>query len=976
MSQTPHRYTAELADALEVAWQDRWEEQGTFRAPNPAGPWADPDGVAAFPGGHLLVLDMFPYPSGKGLHIGHPLGYIATDVYARFHRMLGMNVLYALGYDAFGLPAEQYAVQTGQHPRKTTEDNIAIMARQLKRLGMSHDDRRAIRTIDPDYYHWTQWIFLQIYNAWYDHDAIRPDGGRGRARPIADLIAQFEAGERDAPGSTAWADLSDRQRAEVLDGFRLAYTSHAPVNWAPGLGTVLANEEVTNEGRSERGNFPVFKKDLRQWMMRITAYADRLADDLDRVNWPEKVKIMQRNWIGRSSGALVRFPIARDGESYAASDPPIEVFTTRPDTLFGATFMVLAPEHPLVDALVPDGGWPEGTTPVWTGGEATPQAAVTAYRRSAARKSDLERQADTKDKTGVFTGGFAVNPTTGTRIPVFIADYVLMGYGTGAIMAVPGGDQRDYDYAQAFELPVIYTVQPDDAHDGACAYTGDGEVINSAGPQLNLNGLGVADAKEQMITWLQDRGWGEGTINYKLRDWLFSRQRYWGEPFPIVFDEQGVAHALPESMLPLELPEVADYSPTTFDPDDNSSEPQAPLARATEWVEVDLDLGDGRGRRRYRRETNTMPNWAGSCWYYLRYLDPANGSALVDPANEAYWMGPRPEPVAGAPAGVADPGGVDLYIGGVEHAVLHLLYARFWHKVLYDLGHLSSDEPFRTYFSQGYIQAPAYKDARGQYVEASEVVESVDAAGEAAFSWRGEPVSREFGKVGKSLKNMISPDEMYAAYGADTLRLYEMGMGPLEQSKPWETRAVVGSHRFLQRLWRNVLDEETGQVRVADARVEDLSADLLGVWHRTIAAVREDYGALGFNTAIARLTELNNALTKLAAPPRRVVEDLVLMTSPLAPHVCEELWARLGHDQSLAYEPFPVPDERYLIDETVTCVVQIRGKVRDRLEVASDITEEELRERALALPKVVEATPDGVRTVIVRAPKLVNVVPV
>ena len=972
-TETPHRYTAELADQIEVAWQDRWLEEGTFRAPNPAGPWADPEAVAAYPNGSLLVLDMFPYPSGKGLHIGHPLGYIATDVFSRYNRMLGKNVLYCLGYDAFGLPAEQYAVQTGQHPRKTTEDNIVVMARQLRRLGMSHDDRRSIQTIDPDYYKWTQWIFLQIFNSWYDTEAVRPDGGRGRARPIGELVDEFSAGHREVPGGARWADLSDHQQADLLDDYRLAYTSHAPVNWAPGLGTVLANEEVTSEGRSERGNFPVFKKDLRQWMMRITAYADRLADDLDRVDWPEKVKIMQRNWIGRSNGAKVRFPIAEEGASHTPNDPAIEVFTTRPDTLFGATFMVLSPEHPLLDSLVPAGDWPEGTKPAWTGGAATPAEAVAAYRLMASRRTDLERQADTKEKTGVFTGGWAVNPVNGTKVPVFVADYVLMGYGTGAIMAVPAQDERDWDFATRFDLPIVRTVEPPADHDPDTAFTGDGPAINSQNATLDLDGLGVADAKAAMITWLEEHHWGEGTISYKLRDWLFSRQRYWGEPFPIVFDAQGVAHALPESMLPLELPDVPDYSPKTFDPEDNSSEPEAPLARATEWVNVELDLGDGRGLRRFTRETNTMPNWAGSCWYYLRYLDPANHDAMVDPANEEYWIGPRESAVAGAPEGTVDPGGVDLYIGGVEHAVLHLLYARFWHKVLHDLGHLSSDEPFRKYFSQGYIQAPAYTDARGQYVEASEVVESVGDDGASVFTWQGEPVNREFGKVGKSLKNMISPDDMYEQYGADTLRLYEMGMGPLEQSKPWETRAVVGSHRFLQRLWRNVIDEETGAVRVTDCAPSD---ELVRTLHKTIAAVREDYATLGFNTAIARLTELNNAVTKVeGGAPRAVVEQLVLMTSPLAPHICEELWSRLGHDGSLAFEDFPVADPSLLVDDTVTCVVQIKGKVRDRLEVPSDITEDALRELALASPKVQEAISGGIRTLIVRAPKLVNIVP-
>ncbi len=979
MSETPHRYTAELAGEIEVAWQDRWEQRGTYHAPNPAGPWADPEGVDAHPEGHLLVLDMFPYPSGAGLHVGHPLGYIATDVFARYHRMLGKNVLHCLGYDAFGLPAEQYAVQTGQHPRTTTEDNIVIMARQLRRLGLGHDDRRAIRTIDPDYYRWTQWIFLQIFESWYDAEAVRPDGGRGRARPVSELVEEYRSGARPLPADDgrAWDDLSEPERADIIDGQRLAYTSEAPVNWCPGLGTVLSNEEVTNEGRSERGNFPVFRRNLRQWMMRITAYSDRLADDLDRVDWPEKVKAMQRNWIGRSHGARVTFPVLTEGVATgpdavgvpAAPGTGIEVFTTRPDTLFGATFMVLAPEHPLVDELVPAGGWPEGTRDAWTGGAPTPHEAVTAYRRAASRKNDVERQSEGKDKTGVFTGGWAVNPVTGAPVPVFVADYVLMGYGTGAIMAVPGQDERDWDFATVFDLPRIRTVAPSEGHDESTAFTGDGPAVNSANAEISLDGLGVTEAKAAITTWLGAKGIGEPTVSYKIRDWLFSRQRYWGEPFPVVFDEDGVAHGVPDSMLPVELPDVPDYSPKTYDPEDAGSEPEPPLSRVDEWVHVDLDLGDGRGTRRYRRETNTMPNWAGSCWYYLRYLDPANADALVDPANEEYWMGPRAEAVAGAPAGTRDPGGVDLYVGGVEHAVLHLLYARFWHKVLHDLGHLSSDEPFRTYFSQGYIQAAAFRDDRGQPVEAREVQEAADGS----FSWNGEPVSREFGKIGKSLKNMISPDEMYASYGADTFRLYEMGLGPLEQSKPWDTRAVVGSQRFLQRLWRNVVSEETGEATVVDAPMDDATARVL---HRTIDAVRTDYAGLGFNTAIARLTELNNALTKLGdGVPREAAEQIVLMVAPLAPHAAEELWARLGHEESLVHHPFPVADPALLVEETVTCVVQVRGKVRDRLEVPGDITEDALRELALASPKVQAALENGVRSVIVRAPRLVNVVP-
>jgi leucyl-tRNA synthetase len=967
MSETPYRYTAELADTIETTWQDRWEEQGTFHAPNPAGPWAEPEKVGDRE--KLLVLDMFPYPSGAGLHIGHPLGYIATDVFARYHRMTGKNVLHCLGYDAFGLPAEQYAVQTGQHPRKTTEENIVVMKRQLRRLGLAHDDRRSIETIDPKYYKWTQWIFEQIWDAWYDVDAVREDGGKGKARPISELVAQFESGSRAVPDGRDWAALSEAEQGEVLDGFRLAYTSQAPVNWAPGLGTVLSNEEVTSDGRSERGNFPVYKTNLRQWMMRITAYADRLADDLDRVDWPEKVKLMQRNWIGRSQGARVRFPVV-------GQDASIEVFTTRPDTLFGATFMVVAPEHPLLESIVSQGNWPADVNPAWTAGAATPKEAVAAYQLAASRKSDVERQTEGKDKTGVFTGAYATNPVNGEQIPVFVADYVLMGYGTGAIMAVPAQDARDWEYAEKFGLPIVRTVQPTEGHDETTAFTGDGPAINSANDEISLDGMGVEEAKAAIIDWLVAKGFGEATVNYKLRDWLFSRQRYWGEPFPIVFDENGVAHKVPEAMLPVELPDVPDYSPKTFDPEDSSSSPEAPLSRATDWVNVELDLGDGRGPRTFTRETNTMPNWAGSCWYYLRYLDPDNDEAFVAPGNEAYWMGKHAEPVEGAPAGVTDPGGVDLYIGGVEHAVLHLLYARFWHKVLFDLGHLTSEEPFRKYFSQGYIQAYAYRDDRGQPVPAAEVVEVSEADGgdpqNPSFTWNGESVTREFGKIGKSLKNVVSPDEMYEAYGADTLRVYEMSMGPLELSKPWETRAVVGAQRFLQRLWRNVIDEQTGELRVVDGPLDD---ETKRVMHKTIDAVTRDYATLGFNTAIARLIELNNALTKLDAVPREAAETIIQMVSPVAPHIAEELWRRLGHDETITYVPFPVADPALLVEDTVTCVVQIKGKVRDRLEVPADITEDALREQVLALPKVVAATENGIRTVIVRAPKLVNVVP-
>ncbi|MFC7594974.1 leucine--tRNA ligase [Terrabacter sp. GCM10028922] len=975
-NETPFRYTAAMAQQIETAWQDRWEEEGTFNAPNPAGPWAEPEKVAAH-GEKLIVLDMFPYPSGVGLHVGHPLGYIATDVYSRFHRMLGKNVLHALGYDAFGLPAEQYAVQTGQHPRKTTEENMTNMKRQLRRLGLGFDNRRTFATIDDEYYRWTQWIFLQIWDAWYDTEAVCEDGGRGRARPISELVEQFESGRRavvDADGR-GWAELSATEKAKVLEGHRLAYTSEAPVNWCPGLGTVLSNEEVTNEGRSERGNFPVFRRNLSQWKMRITAYADRLADDLDGVDWPEKVKLMQRNWIGRSKGARVTFPVVTTG---TGEDDGIDVFTTRPDTIFGATFMVIAPEHPLVDSLVPKGDWPEGTKDAWKGGDpdasATPKEAVAAYQLAASRKGDVERQTEGKDKTGVFTGSWATNPVTGERIPVFVADYVLMGYGTGAIMAVPGQDTRDWEYAERFDLPIVRTVQPPEGHPDDQPFLGDGVAVNSSNEHLSLDGLHVGEAKARTIEFLEQQGIGEGTISYRIRDWLFSRQRYWGEPFPIMFDDDGVAYAVPDDELPLTLPDVPDYSPKTFDPDDAQSSPEPPLSRVPEWVEVEKDLGDGRGLRKFRRETNTMPNWAGSCWYYLRYLDPANHDAFVDPANEAYWLARHDTPVEGAPAGTRDPGGVDLYVGGVEHAVLHLLYARFWHKVLFDLGHVRSEEPFRKYFSQGYIQAYAYTDSRGQYVTASEVEELPGGHGaDPTFTWQGQLVNREYGKIGKSLKNSVSPDEMYDAFGADTFRVYEMSMGPLELSKPWEIRAVVGSQRFLQRLWRNVVDEETGALRVEDVEVGQALTTQL---HQTIAGVREDFEGLRFNTAIAKLIELNNAVTKLDVPPREVVEAMVLMLAPVAPHIAEEMWQRLGHEGGVAYAAFPVSDPAKIVEEQVTCVIQIKGKVRDRVEVSPDISEDDLRELALGRDKVRAATEGGVRTVIVRAPKLVNVVPV
>ncbi|MET0420299.1 MAG: class I tRNA ligase family protein, partial [Acidimicrobiia bacterium] len=930
--------------------------------------------------------DMFPYPSGEGLHVGHPLGFIGTDVSARFMRMNGFNVLHAMGYDAFGLPAEQFAVEHGRHPRETTDSNIANMRRQLHALGLGHDARRSIATTDPQYYRWTQWIFLQIFNAWFDEDAELAGGGKGRARPIDELITELQSGARATtndlvpdlnPDGTPWSELDAATKRALIDSYRLAYVDEAPVNWCPGLGTVLANEEVTADGRSERGNHPVFRRPLKQWKLRITAYSDRLLDDLALLDWPESIKTMQRNWIGRSTGASALFSV----EEHEGVD--IEVFTTRPDTLFGATYMVLAPEHPLLDTIVPS-EWPDATLaadfgdmPVsWKGifgADELPSGAVRKYVEFASRKSELERQAEGRDKTGVFTGAFATNPTTGASIPIFVADYVLMGYGTGAIMAVPAHDQRDFEFAQEFDLPITAVVQPPDAwfashsldvgapaNEWPEAFTGDGVAINSTNEHVSLDGMVVDDAKRRITAWLDATGGGAPAVTTKLRDWLFSRQRYWGEPFPIVYDADDNPIALPESMLPVLLPEMTDFEPTILAEDDPRP-PEPPLARADAWVAVELDLGDG--EQFYRRETNTMPQWAGSCWYYLRYLDPTNEQAFVDPAVEEYWMvGHHGDP---------NSGGVDLYVGGAEHAVLHLLYARFWHKVLFDLGHVSTPEPFHRLFNQGMITAAAYTDERGMYVPAEQVVEQ---GGE--YTYEGAPVDRHDGKMGKSLKNAVTPDDIYRDYGADTLRLYEMFMGPLDASRPWNTRDITGVHTLLRRFWRNVVDEDTGALRVTDAPADDETRRQL---HRTIDKVRADMGTLEFNTAIAKLFELNNRLNVVVAEtgesPLEVVEAMALMLSPLAPHIAEEVWSRLGHEGTITYEPFPEPDPSQLVDDEVEIPVQINGKVRGKVRVATGADDTAHEAAARADVKVAELL-DGVeiRKVIIVPGRMVNFV--
>ena len=879
----PFRYGPRLAGEIERHWQERWAAEGTFYTPNPAGPLAD----GFVPGREpFYVLDMFPYPSGAGLHVGHPLGYIGTDVLARYQRMNGRHVLHALGYDAFGLPAEQYAIDTGQHPQVTTELNVSAMRRQLRRLGLGHDPRREVATTDPAFYRWTQWIFLQIYHGWVDERT-------GRARPIAELIAEFESGSRPVPGDVAWAALGEAERRRLVDGYRLAYLAEELVNWCPGLGTVLANEEVTPDGRSDIGNYPVYRRPLRQWMLRITAFAERLLADLDPLDWPESIKQRQRNWIGASDGAFVEF-IVEGRVDGVASGAGIEVFTTRPDTLTGATYLVLAPEHPLVDALV----------------AGTPAAGpVAAYVEAASRLSDRQRTAGTGAKTGVATGRAVTNPATGEPIPIYVADYVLASYGTGAIMAVPAHDQRDQDFAEVMGLPV-----------------------RAVDPARLGNVAGAVD-------WLEQTGHGRRARTYRLRDWQFSRQRYWGEPFPIVYDEHGPV-ALPESQLPVRLPDMTDFRPS---PGGEDSEPVPPLARATGWAEVSLDLGDG--PRGYRRELNTMPQWAGSCWYYLRYLDPANGERFVDPEIDRYWMVPDGARFDGD-------GGVGLYVGGVEHGVLHLLYARFWHKVLYDLGHVATREPFARLVNQGYILADSFTDERGMYVAASEVEHEAD-----GYVFRGRPVTRRSGKMGKSLKNSVSPDDIYDTYGADTLRLYEMATGPLDADRPWQTGDIIGVHRLLQRLWRSIVDEATGEVRVSE---EPLGDDTLRRLHRTITVVRADLETLHYNTAIARLTELVSHAARLAsgpgasggsgasggvgALPRALAEPLVLMTAPLAPHIAEELWSRLGHPETLAYEAFPVADPARTGEDTVELPVQVNGRVRFTVAVPAGAGEDAVRE--------------------------------
>ncbi len=838
---------------IEKKWQAFWEEHKTFKAR---------DCDASRP--KYYVLDMFPYPSGEGLHVGHPEGYTASDIVVRYRRMKGFNVLHPFGWDAFGLPAEQHAIKTGTDPALTTAKNITNMRRQTKSLGFSYDWDREIATTDPEYYKWTQWIFLKFFNSYYDER-------EQKAKPIEQLSVP--------------EGLSEPERRQFIDDHRLAYQANVPVNWCPALGTVLANEEVVG-GVSERGGYPVVRRPMRQWMLRITKYADRLLEDLALVDWPESIKKLQVDWIGRSVGAEVCFKI--DGH-----DQDLWVFTTRPDTLFGATYMVIAPEHPFVDAI---------TTPAQ-------KAAVKEYCEAAARKSDLDRTDLAKEKTGVFTGAYAINPVNNEKIPIWISDYVLISYGTGAIMAVPAHDDRDFEFAKKFDLPIIPVVEPPDPHDAELVrreelcFTGDGRAINS-GP---FNGLPTAEFKEKITAWLAERGQGKKAVNYKLRDWLFSRQRYWGEPFPILHTEDGRVIGLSEDELPLRLPEVADYRPPGTG--------ESPLAKATDWVNVTLPDGT-----RAKRETNTMPQWAGSCWYYLRYLDPKNSQRGWDPAKEKYWMP------------------VDLYIGGAEHAVLHLLYSRFWHKFLYDLGYVSTKEPFHKLINQGMI------------------------------------LGEDGQKMSKSRGNVVNPDKVVEEYGADSMRLYEMFMGPLEAIKPWSMRDMQGVSRFLQKTWRVVVDEETGQLApaVKDAGPDEETARLL---HQTIHKVGSDIETFGLNTAISAMMIFVNHLAKQEVRSRSVVESFVLLLAPFAPHIAEELWQRLGHQESLAYQPWPKYEAEVAREKQIELPVQFNGRVRDRILVPVDLEEEQVKARALASEKIVAALAGKVpRKVIVVKGKMVSIV--
>ncbi|MDZ4850209.1 MAG: leucine--tRNA ligase [Pirellulaceae bacterium] len=906
---------------IEPKWQNFWDRQQTFRCPD-------------LPSDRkLYVLDMFPYPSGDGLHVGHPEGYTATDIVARYARMCGKTVLHPMGYDAFGLPAEEHAIKTNTPPRVSTEANIATFTRQLKMLGFSYDWNRVLATTDREYFRWTQWIFLILFDTWYDRD-------QQKGRPISELPIP---------------DAITKQRSDAVrryqDKHRLAYQDDALVNWCPALGTVLANEEVI-DGRSEVGNHPVQRIPLRQWMLRITSYGDRLLSDLESLDWSPGIKKLQADWIGRSTGAEVDFFVGSDTEfrdwnsdrqtagwPSDANAKVLRVYTTRPDTLYGATYMVIAPEHPLAKSLTTDS-------------QRTP---VEAYCQAASFKSDRERSEGDKQKTGVFTGSYAINPVNGQKIPIWIADYVLAGYGTGAIMAVPAHDQRDFEFAVTFGLPIVQVVEPPMGVDidrvalqaGKLCFVGLGTAVASG----SITGLDTDVAKDSMIQWLTQHALGVEAVNYKLRDWLFSRQRFWGEPFPILheLDESGKPNGLmrtvPDDQLPVDLPQLEDYKP--------HGRPEPPLAKAdASWLYVTID------GKRYRRETNTMPQWAGSCWYYLRFIDPRNNAAMVDPEKEKAWMP------------------IDLYVGGAEHAVLHLLYSRFWHKVLYDRGYVSTKEPFQKLVNQGMILGDVeftglqdssdqwvsfelgVKNDKGELVHAKSLVplktikvleHQVNKQGDLFFlnDLDGIRIDSRANKMSKSRGNVVNPDEIVKEYGADALRLYEMFMGPLEATKPWSMNGVSGVRNFLDRVWRLVIDS-SAETNVILPFIQSVppTTEQNRMVHATVAAVTRDLDAMSFNTAIARMMEFVNFFTKEKVRPQSSIETIVLLLAPFAPHMAEELWEALGHSKTLAYEPWPSFDEKALISDTVEVPVQVNGKLRSKVVVSANCGQAELEQAA------------------------------